>query len=236
MGQYYTPVILEDDWKEQKQPVKATLKCYDYDNGAKLMEHSYVHNNFVGAAMRMIDLFDKDKTGVKFAWVGDYADAKDTKVYPIKTIQKKNDDGSIYYDTEGGVDLWDMAYTWMEDTITGSDGKERDEDTSQYSGLKMLIKAHELYQYRYLINWTKREFVAVPKFKKDAWYIHPLPILTADGVGRGGGDYRESDREGNEKPNAKFVGTWAYDRISVTNDKRMCAGLKQLDWFREEEA
>ncbi len=228
MGQYYLPIILKDDWKEQEQPVMATVKCYDYNNGAKLMEHSYVHNGFVGAAMRMIDLFDKDKKGVKFAWVGDYADRKDTSVYPLQTIKKEREDGSIYYDTEGGVDLHEMGYAWM-----CNDDEKNERDSDQYAELKSQIKTHELYQYRYIINWTKREFVAVPKFKKDSWIIHPLPILTADGNGRGGGDYHVENQDGTEKENAKFVGTWAYDRISVTNDKRDCEGLKKLDWFPE---
>jgi hypothetical protein len=37
--------------------------------------------------------------------------------------------------------------------------------------------------------------------------FHPLPILTAEGNGRGGGDYRGADED--------LVGTWARDVISV---------------------
>jgi hypothetical protein len=40
--------------------------------------------------------------------------------------------------------------------------------------------------------------------------IHPLPLLTADGNGRGGGDY---NGEGID-----HVGTWARDRISLMKE------------------
>ena len=80
-----------------------------------------------------------------------------------------------------------------------NDDEKNERDSDQYKELKEKIKTHELYQYRYIINWTKREFVAVPKFKKDTWTVHPLPILTADGVGRGGGDYHTDYPDGTEK-------------------------------------
>ncbi len=41
MGQYYKPICLDNELKEQ------WVYSHDYDNGLKLMEHSYVSNNFV---------------------------------------------------------------------------------------------------------------------------------------------------------------------------------------------
>jgi hypothetical protein len=40
--------------------------------------------------------------------------------------------------------------------------------------------------------------------------LHPLPLLTAEGNGRGGGDY--------DGPNMDMVGTWARDVISMENE------------------
>lgn len=68
--------------------------------------------------------------------------------------------------------------------------------------------------YRYLINHTKQQFVdkkMVPK-DKDGWRLHPLPILTCEGNGRGGGDYGSEYGYGS-------VGMWARDVISVSNIK-----------------
>ena len=64
--------------------------------------------------------------------------------------------------------------------------------------------------YRYIINHTKKQYVDkmnVPD--KDGWRIHPLPLLTCEGNGLGGGDFRgESD----------LVGIWARNKISVSNE------------------
>jgi hypothetical protein len=57
--------------------------------------------------------------------------------------------------------------------------------------------------------------------------VHPLPLLTCSGNGRGGGDYCLDDER---------VGIWAFDRIGITDDEAEIAGFKQisgefeLDW------
>lgn len=73
---------------------------------------------------------------------------------------------------------------------------------------KFLIGAERnMIEYRYIINHTKKLFVD----KKNQQQFHPLPLLTAEGNGRGGGDYSGSDEN--------FIGTWARDVISVEKDK-----------------
>jgi hypothetical protein len=62
--------------------------------------------------------------------------------------------------------------------------------------------------YRYLINHTKKQFVNKDKYFHN---IHPLPLLTCEGNGQGGGDYR-GDYE-------QLCGTWARDSISADNDR-----------------
>lgn len=64
---------------------------------------------------------------------------------------------------------------------------------------------------RYIVNHSKKTFVDKYKVpKKDGWQVHPLPLLTCEGNGRGGGDYREEN---------KIIGTWARDVISVQSKK-----------------
>ena len=238
MGQYYNPVILKENWKEEKKPVLASVKCYDYDNGAKLMEHSYVHNNFVGAVMRAIYLMDKNGTGVPFVWCGDYADEVDTKAYPIKETPYHDEDGNVKVKKEGGIQMYSAASDW----IYGEG--EHSEESAEYAELKKLIADSGLHNYRYCINHTKKQYVKVPEYKKDQWTIHPLPILTSSGNGAGGGDYAievcinpdEKDwnkRKYEPKPNAKWVGAWAYDNISVSNDIKDCKDYEKIDWEEE---
>jgi len=61
--------------------------------------------------------------------------------------------------------------------------------------------------YRFIVNHSKKLFVdkwKVPNVNN--LFIHPLPLLTAEGNGLGGGDYQG---------NSKLVGSWARDIISV---------------------
>ena len=63
---------------------------------------------------------------------------------------------------------------------------------------------------RYLINYDKKEFVDTTKGRADdyGWVIHPLPLLTANSNGRGGGDYYyESD----------YIGAWYADVIGAAD-------------------
>lgn len=64
MGQYFTPIIKRENGKFEK------FSCYDYNNGAKLMEHSYLGNCFVETVVEQLI----NKKG-HLTWVGDYAEA-----------------------------------------------------------------------------------------------------------------------------------------------------------------
>ena len=64
MGQYYlTAFILDDGRIEVMHP-------HHYDNGLKLMEHSYVGNNYVNTVIQHL----KDIGECRMAHVGDYSD------------------------------------------------------------------------------------------------------------------------------------------------------------------
>lgn len=72
-------------------------------------------------------------------------------------------------------------------------------------------------------NHTKGVFLDCSKYYerslRDGWCVHPLPLLTALGNGRGGGDYRGNDIE--------RVGTWAWDEISVSGEP--VNGFKEVE-------
>lgn len=69
-------------------------------------------------------------------------------------------------------------------------------------------------QHRYIVNHSQKTFVDKWKTPKSpdvwGWKIHPLPLLTCEGNGQGGGDFR------GESP---LVGSWARDIISVESSK-----------------
>jgi hypothetical protein len=66
----------------------------------------------------------------------------------------------------------------------------------------------------YIVNHTKRQYV-----DKTGRRTHPLPILTSEGNGRGGGDFRGQDSD--------KAGLWARDVISV--EKVVPAGYDALE-------
>ena len=63
-----------------------------------------------------------------------------------------------------------------------------------------------------IVNYSKKEYVKISDCKKDKWgKINPLPLLTALGNGRGGGDY---------SGNMRFIGRWAFDEIGIIFDEK----------------
>lgn len=69
--------------------------------------------------------------------------------------------------------------------------------------------------YKYIVNHTKKQYVKKENFGE----LHPLPLLTADGNGLGGGDYRGRDE--------MLIGSWARDCISV--EKEIPEGYQVFD-------
>lgn len=67
---------------------------------------------------------------------------------------------------------------------------------------------------KFLLNHDTKQFVDLDEYKvnsidKHGWIIHPLPLLTAIGNGRGGGDFHEGNT------GFEFVGLWAWQLISI---------------------
>jgi hypothetical protein len=166
MGQYYKPVIINED-----NQVLGWLYSHDHDNGLKLMEHSYVGNNFV-AKFESLLIPGKEYHKSRVVWAGDYAS----------------------YGGNTELNLYGLCET-VEKVVSGLEVISSDE-------------------YPYVVNHTKKEYVdkrTMIKFS-DGWQIHPLPLLTSEGNGSGGGDYHPN---GNTKDDGKLVGSWARDIISV---------------------
>jgi hypothetical protein len=81
--------------------------------------------------------------------------------------------------------------------------------------------------YRYLINHDKKLYVDKRILfgdKRDTenygLYYHPLPLLTCEGNGRGGGDYHTE---------LDIIGSWSRDLISVDNINYKRVGYTELD-------
>ena len=73
MGQYYRAIYLGSDIDGMPELIMGWLCPYEYGGYSKLMEHSYIGNDFVSAfeyELRPGGLFHK----ARVVWAGDYAD------------------------------------------------------------------------------------------------------------------------------------------------------------------
>ncbi len=179
MGQYYMVTILRNGkakyYSRDVKPDKKGLehlaewereqvqgKGYYYTM-AKLMEHSYVDNQFVDAITEELI-----KNGsAQIAWVGDYADLP--KEYKKYNPWKRNG-RIIKYTTPAAEHVLSGKYIV---NLT----------KRQYINFDEYYKANQWKE-----TWTDSD----GNKHESIWCIHPLPILTACGNGLGGGDYRGS--------------------------------------------
>jgi hypothetical protein len=186
MGQYFKPMTVRKvgvnraDNTVIARPLK-WMYSHDYDNGLKLMEHSWLLNPFVNTFAKTL-LTDKPK---RVVWGGDYADGEPNTNY--KEIDSRGEERT--YDKN--------LYTFCDDDIKIKPDEITVEEQDEF-----------LNKRPYLCNYTKKEYVDLRKLPKDndGWRVHPLPLLTSDGNGRGGGDYHND--------NVTFVGVWTRNYIA----------------------
>lgn len=205
MGQYYRPCVLKKNWKLAEQPVMASLLCYDYGNGAKLMEHSYIGNSLVRS---MEYLLANNYKGYPFVWIGDYADEVETKTGEHDIYEDAC--CFIYKDYYGDSNDKNNVYDVLRKTIPVMPEQVEDKEWNPYETIPY---------YQYLVNYTKKEYCIMPYHKVGELQVNPLPLLTCNGNGRGGGDYFKEDIS---------VGSWAFDRIGLTNDAGEVKGFKVI--------
>lgn len=150
-------------------------------SGLKLMEHSWLNNDFVNGVLEAI--WDKPAW---VAWVGDYAD--------------DIDDFDEYYTEDVYKILWG-----------GSETRELP-----------FAEVPTIHEAGFIVNHDKRQYIDLYRYAKAAgflpnwdedrtWAIHPLPLLTVIGNGRGGGDYHGI--------NMNMVGSWSMDLLEFTEEK-----------------
>ena len=214
MGQYYRGAILSKTSNTNKRIKVVKAFCpYAHKNGAKLMEHSYVGNNYVKSyELALAGEF----YGQPFVWAGDYADTftfneKEHDVYALacRLILK-----------EATVRAKEQGYKRNPEKNTlFKDFRSKTRENGEYTYRRMEDFVDVLtyedsipVKHKYILNFTKMMYTVIPEKDKSSEFltIHPLPLLCAFGNGRGGGDYRGKNME--------LIGAWAFDRIGVANE------------------
>ena len=164
IGQYFKAVELTS---------MEAVESYDYNNGAKLMEHSYIGNQFMEAVETLLIPGGRWYKG-RIVWAGDYADPEPD---------------------------------YGEETTIYSLVSHLEEGTNKMQ--KPQIHP-DLETFRFIVNHTKKEYCSKRNLGETDRLIHSLSLITAEGNGRGGGDYSGYD--------LFYVGTWARDSISIEKE------------------
>lgn len=201
MGQYFNALVIEKHDDNQMVKVQV-LNPRDYKNFSKLTESSFIGNDFVNAVMGLINGNPR-----RVAWIGDYSDDVYGDPYEKKI---SHDEFMRYYSI-----VWEDGY----------------EDDDAFVVTPEPMKFDRNSKGWYLVNHTQGavlsldDFIShnswVEKFRnyetgeeeERLWCMSPLPLLTACGNGRGGGDYHEG------QPDYEKVGAWAFDLIELTQEK-----------------
>lgn len=168
MGQYYIAAFIAHsaNLKDiKKEDIIAWKPPGNFHNGNKLVEHSYITNNFMAAVEHSISpmgMFHK----CRIIWAGDYADPEPC-----------------------GQNIHALAREQLNKIDSVQQGE---------------------VSYRFIVNHTKKLYIDKHILEGNGNYIlHPLSLLTADGNGRGGGDYAGTGED--------MCGTWRLDSISMEN-------------------
>ena len=159
--------------------------------GLKLMEHSWMKNKMVRAVLLLLSEGEAWHK-TRIVWAGDYADSRSELQVP------EDEDSSALID--GNYNSFARhAY-------------------KQFNPKKAIRG-----WFGYLLNHDTNEYVCLKDTPEDeeGWQIHPLPLLTCEGNGRGGGDFR-GDEQG-------LVGRWCEQRISFQREKPS-AEFEKLDF------
>jgi hypothetical protein len=188
MGQYYMPTILAPDGR------MLTLEPHDFDCGAKLTEHSWVSNPHVNAAYALI--YDSPK---RVAWIGAYADQEYAECGEPYTMAMPPEEFAKIYKS---------VYDENRESLKHTSFSRSDLEILMYDTKRRFLVNHRKSCYLdlefYILDSTYREIDST------TWCVSPLPLLTACGNGRGGGDYYKG------RPCYEAVGTWAFDTLEFT--------------------
>lgn len=147
-------------------------------SGLKLMEHSWLENDFVNGVLESI--WDSPS---RVAWVGDYADSDDD------------------FDDRYTEDVYETVWADKRNELPFDEVP-----TIHKSGFILNLDKGvyiDLEKYAEIAGFK-------PRWSDEIWTIHPLPLLTEIGNGRGGGDYFGTCMD--------MVGAWAMDRIMFTEE------------------
>jgi len=166
-------------------------------------------------SMEWLYSHEYDRNGLKLmehSWIGNpFVGAVMTLLSPGNKWHKKplvwcGD----YYDEEGEENYYALV-----------------EDRNKLSDIESMTEEKQLNSI--IVNHTKKMYVVCKELRKNGygWRINPLPLLTALGNDRGGGDYCNNNTDFDK------VGIWARDIISVESSIPKRYKKLEIDFYEQ---
>lgn len=226
MGQYYTPILLTMTGRRR---AIGNFCAYDYDNGKKLMEHSYLGNKLVESVVAF--MMSCDEFAPTVVWLGDYADLGED-VLPLEDHYAFRSENNKCFSNRDYVKIFKKAQgVEARGTHIIRPDDEKVTDSLPLAG-DVIFYNYMTQQKLSLREYRKNVIVhrALSGFDEgkagypiNRFIVHPLPLLTCLGNGKGGGDYHGLNME--------WVGAWAMHAIGVTHDDpQSLSRLRIEDW------
>lgn len=190
MGQYYSPQIFKSNKPMSEETLLASFYCHEYGQGLKLTEHSFFTNPVVEAVIACVCSFGK----ARVAWVGDYSD----------DITRKKETYSLYHHNHERLNIHPYQAPKMPKGLVWMINQTK----------KECVNLETYPKYFKATRYSLGENNCLVEKKEISNMLHPLPLLTCMGNGRGGGDYYDK-YWGTET--ADYVGRWAGDIITFSD-------------------
>jgi hypothetical protein len=162
------------------------------------MEHSYIGTDFMNVIESLIcpqGIFYKSR----LVWAGDYAKEEEWG-------ERDEDCGTIKCQSFGTKEP-ELAATPKGVALHGNLYRLTDTEDNYNKAYSCTVS--NIAYYPYIVNHTQKIYVDKNKcfVEGEHYNIHPLPLLTSEGNGKGGGDYSGT--------NEHLCGTWARDTVSM---------------------
>lgn len=202
MWQYYRASIR--NWLKVKY-----FSTYDFDNWAKLMEHSYVWNRYVNAVM--IELFNNPW---RVYWMWDYWNdvLEEQLQFNDKAMWAQYVYDRVWHTKINNEKCWDIV--WQ---IVCAEKINNEAEALKFDLNKCFIVFHD---HKTIIDMSQYE---TNNYATNSFVIHPLPLLTAVWNGQWGWDY--------SWPNEDAVWIFAWDHVTIENEPRQILNLISKEWY-----
>lgn len=218
MGQYYTPVVTQNDTTiifgnrtaliTEEDKAEFAKNSYYNCHGLKILEHSWWSSDLVRGVIGRL----YNKPG-RVAWIGDYTEdimkeivSNDGTKAPMAPIELYS--GSVYARNSKGEFAKDEKGYKIE-----LENEPLPDGVKKYKGF-VRYNPNFTLDGKVIINNSRKEYLICDTYykrsvNKDGWCIHPIPLLTSTGGDQGCGDYHSNHID------AHKVGRWAYDEIVI---------------------